>query len=510
MSIHENKLTMTATNIQKKVKIKAEAQLTLSQRRSNNYNRCFAGSSLDREEISEKFKNQVLQSCGCGSQIKINEHNQMAKTFTCKKRYCPSCIKNLAWQRDMALYPSIKKIIDMKVRDPKNNAGLWFTTLTLPTCEWHELPAQLDLIQKSWRKIYKQMKHECNKAYMNAIRKLEINPNPKPNVMPRDKEDYKYHAHLHVLIQGEGNARELRRRWLQMHPKASKAAQDIKKFDAEKGTLVEMLKYLSKPVVEGEDGEKKESSYKSDARRKAMSFIFESLIGRRTIFTYGIIKKPPKFEVIFNKEGKLVYKIGKEYVEVFDGSNERQKKRILNYLQGEKSQASRPLEQTLWRFIDGNYINCESGEKLCEEQDVRAAAEARGEKVLRNYEEEIKARSWRMRQKDKKTGLTIDKVLDKKLDIIRKEQEEKRIEELQYGRKLFAGGFSQYLQQTFLPTLYKAKREENADSWRLDQLHFKDEYHKLLFYKRERIKRPKNPVVRQGVWVLPKSNSPPE
>ena len=78
---------MTATILKKKNEIKAEAQLTMSQRITNLHSRLLSGSSYEEEYLSDKMKKQIWQSCGCGKNLRINEHNQIEKAFTCKKRF---------------------------------------------------------------------------------------------------------------------------------------------------------------------------------------------------------------------------------------------------------------------------------------------------------------------------------------------------------------------------------------------------------------------------------------
>ena len=463
--------------LKNKSEIKEEARATFSQRMSNTHTRILAGSSLDEAHISQKLKDQLRRACGCGKKLYINKNNRIEKFFTCKKRFCLSCVKGNAWKRDMALFPSVKKIIEMKVRDPKHNAGLWFVTLTLPTCEASELPERLALLQKSWRNMYIQMKKTRNKAYVNGIRKLEINPTPKSWVTPKAHTDYKYNAHLHVLIQGKGNADELQRRWLQMHPDANKGAQDIRKFDDKKGSLVEMLKYLTKPLI-GEDkrkGIKKESSYRSDARRKAMAFIYDSLIGRRIIFTYGKVRRAAKFELFFNEEGKLMFTQGKEYVDVFNDCDERQKRRILNHLDGQKAKASRPLAETLWHFVNGHYVNDETGEKLCSEKDVAEAAAAKGKRALHNYVYEKQMRRMRVLKGGEES-------LDKQLARMEKKEEQRKKKHQTY---------IQEVGQTIPPNRYchPPPPFEAIDPSTLTagQLHFKNPYYRSLYDKRQRL-----------------------
>lgn len=346
--------------------------------------------------------------------------NKIKRKHSCYRRFCLRCAKKTALERDMTLFPSIKQIVDANKRDPKNHASLWFVTLTVPTCTYDKLPERINELQGKFREVYKRMKDKESKAYFNAIRKLEVNPNPIPGKKAVDHTDYMYHAHLHVLIQGLGNANELRRRWLKECPNARKWSQSVIPFDRENGTLEELLKYISKPVVSTdkesrsnnprEVGMAKESTWKSQARRKAMVYIYDCLKGRRTIFSYGTIKKKPfDFKMLHNEAGELLTPAGYQYFKAADSltaelaylnslegsgsaadknkiaSLERQLRRIENYLYGESAEASRPLQNTLWEFINGHYVDKSTGEQMAPESDVEQAAKAQGKKQHKAY-----------------------------------------------------------------------------------------------------------------------------
>ena len=376
---------MTKIQTPSKNQIKPEANITFSQRITNTDLRLLAGANLDENHIGNKIKKQLKASTSCGKQLDINENNEMCRRYTCKKRFCRSCCRYMAFQRDLAFYPSINRIVQKNKKDKTNNAKLWLVTLTLPTCEAHELADRLTHIQKEWRYMYNVLKSDYNKAYCNGLRKLEINPNQKSDVDKATKHtDFLYHAHLHILIQGEKNAYALRDMWLKRHPETFKGAQHVVKFDVKEGQggmLCELLKYLAKPVVEGKD------MFAAKAYNKARAFVYDSLIGRRTIFSYGTVKKAKKhkFDII---EGKVVMMHGDDYELAFDESSKEMQDKLVRYINNEKSKASKPLEQSMYEFINGMYVDAQSGELLCTERDIvesvkaqdRTASERRKEK----------------------------------------------------------------------------------------------------------------------------------
>jgi len=372
------------TKIQKKHEPKKEGRVECAQRCSNLNARLLAGYNKNERHISVELNRQLGQSCGCGKQLDINEDNQMSRRFSCKKRFCTTCVRLNAWKRDMSLYPSIHEICEANRRQPKMNPRLWFVTLTLPTCEASELNNRLTHLQKEWRIMYNELKKDSSKGYVNGLRKLEINANPKKK-KPETYTDFRYHAHLHVLIQGRGNAQFLRRKWLERHPEAKKWAQDIRPFDQEKGSLVELLKYLAKPVTATDLGSKR-------AHYQANAFIYDQLRGRRTIFSYGSIKRANKLEAYFDRDGHITIKVDDKVTKAFETSSDKHRERIMTFLNGHKAKASRPLAETIWHYVNGHYVNDLTRERLCSEEDVREAAAAGGKDGLKAYETE---KAWR-------------------------------------------------------------------------------------------------------------------
>ena len=413
---------------------KKEAWLTYNQRITNLNARFMAGANLESDHVSETFKKQLLSSCSCGRQLDINKHNEMSRKHTCKKRFCRSCCRYMAWERDMSFYPSVNKIVQANKRDKTNNPTLWLVTLTLPTCEADELEGRLTHLQGEWRYMYRKLKKEDSKGYVNGLRKLEINANRKDNVKRATKHtDYKYHAHLHVLIQGLPNAQYLVRKWLQRNPDASKSAQDITRFDYQNGTLCELLKYLAKPVAKGE------GFMPTQGKNKALGFIYDKLRGRRTIFSYGTVKRAQKlkFDLV---NGEVIIQHGDDYELAFDESEKHMQDKLVRYINNEKAKASRPLEESIWRFYKGTYTDSETGELLCTEQDIvnsvqEADALVKGRK--RKNKKEGKATKMDVykaerRHFEKAHGITIGKGKENIEDKVKRLSKKKKEEEEAY------------------------------------------------------------------------------
>jgi len=433
----------------------------------------------------------------------------------------------------MALYPAIKDIVDRKEKDGKGNAGLWFVTLTVRTCEWKDLHKRIDELNKSWRNIYIQMKKTKNKAYVNGMRKLEINPNPKVK-KPKTHKDYMYHAHYHVLIQGKNNAYELKRRWLKMHSNAGEGGQKVLPFDTTKGSLVEFLKYISKPVVSGEKedekaaGLKKENTFKSEGRRIAMGYIYDCLIGRRTVFSYGTVSRKKKVEQSYNEKGEAMSMFGwqffdawnsleKEIKEIEDqlkkekkdinikelkkrkGGLEGQKRRIMTFLCGEGFKASRPIEETVWRFVNGNYINEITGDLLCAEEDVKEAA-------LSGASKKTKAKRLDMYE----AGLACVKKGNKNVEQLKKKAEEEKKKQQAIDREYVDHTKPRPVIQTNVFDKQPSDVEIPEKPLTLkdyDDVYFKDEWHRYKFLKSKGFDvkyREIRPMIQGDTWVHPK------
>ena len=425
-------------NIKQKKQTKKEAWLTFNQRITNLNVRQLAGANLDSDHISQVLKDQLLSSTSCGIQLEINDKNEMSRRITCKKRFCRSCCRYMAFEREMAFYPSVNKIIQAHKRDKDYNAKLWLVTLTLPTCEAWELVDRILHVQDEWRYMYKYLKHDDTKGYVNGLRKLEINPNPKKEVlMPLKHTDYMYHAHLHILIQGRGNAYALRNMWLRRHPEASKKAQHVIPFnvdDSKGGVLCELLKYLAKPVVSSD------RLFASRATNQALAFIYDKLRGRRTIFSYGTVKKAKKFKMhVVN--GEVVIQHNDKYEQAFSDSSKKMQEKLVRYINNEKAKASRPLGESIFKWFNGMYVEQNTGELLCTEQDIidsvketdAAASERKRKKKKQGQATKMNAYYAERAQFKKAHGMTVGKgknkqtleALDEKIKRVSEEQKEK-------------------------------------------------------------------------------------
>ncbi len=114
---------------------------------------------------------------------------------------------------------------------------------------------------------------------VRALRKLECTYNPERN---------DYHPHFHIAVEGYASAEALVRRWLELHPDASPAAQDIRPCDA--SSLKELFKYFTKLIAKRPD----RNAPRAVAPAAALDVIFSAMKGRRVFQPMGFkVTVPP-------------------------------------------------------------------------------------------------------------------------------------------------------------------------------------------------------------------------
>ena len=102
----------------------------------------------------------------------------------CKNRLCPMC----NWRRSKKIFGQVAKIVDEL--DKTNNYDYIFLTLTLKNCNGNELGDSIDLISKSFNRMFsdnRKVKNICE----GYFRSIEVTYNKKDNT---------YHPHIHCII----------------------------------------------------------------------------------------------------------------------------------------------------------------------------------------------------------------------------------------------------------------------------------------------------------------------
>jgi len=275
-----------------RAKLNTEGQATRVQLSSNHRNCQAAALILEDARFSNKIRWQVYESCGCRVYVGVDADNKLVASFSCKKRYCRACLLYHMRKLKMRYAPAIDGIYLQHLKDKKHTPNFWMVTLTQPTCTYDELPARLVETQASWRHGYKAGK-KIKLTYLNGFRVLEISIVEKKNLgrKPVDHTDYMYHVHQHLIIQRRANARFVLARWLDLHPNASRAAQNITQYYGKIDKngkyhtgCSELIKYLSK-TIDGKDG------ITSNPYMKAYMWMFDCLKGKRTLFAFGKVRK---------------------------------------------------------------------------------------------------------------------------------------------------------------------------------------------------------------------------
>jgi len=181
-----------------------------------------------------------------------------------QSRLCQNCARAESSQR---IEDFKKSLIELS----KDN-GLYFVTLTAPTCKERQLRNTIDKRIKAFAKVKNNISRRYN-TKLNGLRKLEVTYN---------RETDRYHPHFHFLVQGERESILLRDLWLNQFSDASLKAQDIRQVkvsEEDTSNLVEVFKYATKGVVK-------------DTTDAYAEYQILRAINRKRIFqTFGELKK---------------------------------------------------------------------------------------------------------------------------------------------------------------------------------------------------------------------------
>ena len=196
--------------------------------------------------------------------IAIQDGDNLIQSRCNQDRLCQNCARAKSAQR----IEDFKRDLTTLATDD----GLYFVTLTAPTCKERQLRATIDRRIKAFAKV----KDSMRKTYgikLNGLRKLECTYN-------RDKG--KYHPHFHFLVQGYREAVLMRDLWLNQFRDASIKAQDIREIKVTKddaSNLIEVFKYATKGIVK--DTEDAHAEY----------HILRAIENKRIFQTFGELKK---------------------------------------------------------------------------------------------------------------------------------------------------------------------------------------------------------------------------
>jgi len=147
--------------------------------------------------IYEKYANfNLKKACfvlDCGNELWFNlkEHREtkeikksLDSMFTCKDRFCPFC----NWRRQMKYSKMIYTHIKALEEDKK--LRYIFLTLTIKNCKLDDLRTNIQLMQKSFKRMIETVKFE--KSILGFLRVLEFTVQKNDNTM--------MHPHFHILL----------------------------------------------------------------------------------------------------------------------------------------------------------------------------------------------------------------------------------------------------------------------------------------------------------------------
>jgi hypothetical protein len=232
--------------------------------------------SLINKARSKSYTQQIASQLALLEDTKLKKYYDNAwhccsvlvqEGTTLKGKYCNTRICHLCNRIRTA------KMMNGYLAQFKDLSGLQFTTLTAPTISAKHLKGEMERRRKAFTDINRIFR-ERRKYDMNGIIKQETTYNSVHDL---------YHPHLHI-INDNFLADEIIYEWLKRFPEANRKAQHISEVN--QFAFNEMFKYTTK-IFEGKKNGKKEI----DIFLKPLDNIFTAQYGKRTIQTFGKIKK---------------------------------------------------------------------------------------------------------------------------------------------------------------------------------------------------------------------------
>lgn len=190
----------------------------------------------------------------------LRQEGKKLETSYCNQRWCLNC-NRIRTARLITGY--LSQIQSFK--------SPYFVTLTKRTVKGCDLPASIEQMAVTWRKITDMARKTRNE--FKGVRKAECTIRP----------DDMYHYHFHLVIDGKKNAEWLIHAWIQrMGDDAQAQAQDMRV--ANDNSLKELFKYFTKLTTKNIEGKK----VMFDTVR--MDVIFQAMRGKRVFQPFGGLK----------------------------------------------------------------------------------------------------------------------------------------------------------------------------------------------------------------------------
>jgi hypothetical protein len=189
----------------------------------------------------------------------IFQDGQRIRSTYCKRRWCGVCNSI----RTATLIKGYSDVLG-DFKDP------YLVTLSLRNVKAEDLEPTIRYMTSKLARVRQKLK---KRGYnLQGIRNHECTYNV-------DRDDF--HPHMHMIVEGEDEAHLMRMEWLSSVPESGWKGQDVRPADKE--TIMEVFKYVSKVIVKGKDGNPIHYP-------KAMDVIYNAYNKKRVIQPFGIKK----------------------------------------------------------------------------------------------------------------------------------------------------------------------------------------------------------------------------
>lgn len=205
---------------------------------------------------------------GCCSTLSIDQVGELHSLFYCRRRWCATCASiNMATLINKYT-PELRAL-----NDPH------FVTLTVRNCRADKLPAVLEMMGKTWRKITDTARKKG--IPLRGIRKTEV----------KSSERKGFHPHFHLIVEGEAAAQWLRAQWLErLEFCTGPKGQDVRAIESDQmdRAIIEVMKYATKlTCADDTDNQPLCTPWEMDV-------IFRTTHGKRLIQPFGGIRAVPE------------------------------------------------------------------------------------------------------------------------------------------------------------------------------------------------------------------------
>lgn len=230
-----------------------------------------AALAADLVKLDSPLNKAYAITHGCCATLSVDQSGELHSLFYCRRRWCSTCASiNMATLIEK-YSPELKQMTDPQ-----------FVTLTVRNCRADKLPAVLDLMRKTWRKITDSARKKG--IPLRGIRKTEI----------KSSERKGFHPHFHIIVEGAPSAEWLRSQWLErLQFCTATDAQDVRPIDNLDNAIIEVMKYATKLTC-ADDGNNQPL-----CTPREMDVIFRTTHGKRLIQPFGGIRAVPEdsFEI---------------------------------------------------------------------------------------------------------------------------------------------------------------------------------------------------------------------